>query len=1708
MRDCRILQSGAHESMMFRGCRRRPRGLCALGVVWLTLTIAASAAAQGGGDAPLVEANTGDAAPMTNMGGGDFFSQELGSLVRLRYNTESYGQDEHGNFDIGTMQVTNFDDATAFFDGQVSLNEAQGIGFNLGVGYRWLGETPVAIEPERITGFSLWADGTDAHDGNFFPQVGVSFESLGDFWDMRVNGYIPVGERTQTGHFNPTGVVGFAGNSIVDQTVADQHTSFDVAELEIARRLGNERDAWAFAGPYVLANEDDNSAGWKVGLRGYAYPDLLLQFDVSQDDIFHTNATFSLVWFVGRTRSTYQPACGLPDRMREPVLRNDYVALSKTQVESGNPLTDTVSGQAFNIVHVASSAPAGGDGTFEHPLNNVADVAAHSVAGSLNNQVNGVTTPLPGSIILLHGGSVFDGATGGASGTLVLKDNQRLLGEGNNMTFTLSTTQHGAATVIPETFPGARAGAKPVILNSQGNPVVSLADTNEVANFTIDGGSGTGIGPGANGAGNPNIHDVMMQNVNGTGLAQGISLTSLLRDNDGNATTPQKTVAFNSTLNNLTFTNLSSDEITIDAALPSGVLLTDPNITNQEAMTISNITSTGGQGRGLRILDTHTGGTAAITNFNHDGGTTSGTALEFSNYAATANVSTSTLTGGAGDGVAIDTGSTGALTFASTLTFSDVHGRSVFISGNTGGTATFQDDITATPDAGNNAIELTNNTGQTINFLGNLNLSTPAGGGKAFTATGGGTLLVTGTTNSLTSVDGTALEITGMTLDTAGATFKNLNSGTNPTGLPLTGVGPVTAINLANNTGGPITVGDVTATAGQTGSIHNASGEAIIITDSANATINGITIDHPNTGIAGTVGVHVTKDSATTTSTVNLGNMEIDGGATGVQITGGGTTAGALTMTVNDTNITGPTTTGVLIGGPTANAGLDVGSVAFTNTKVNGNSVTNTAGVEVQNSTAAVTFDTASSILGMAGGSAFVVNGGTPNVTYNGAITNAAATPGDVDVSGITAGTVSFTPTSTITDTAGTGINVHANTGGSVMFQGTNSLSTGANPAVRLSNNTGESTTFADLTIATTSGTGFAAAGGGTVEVDGATNKITTTTGTGMSIISMIIGSGGVNFQSVSTNGATNGIVLNSDTGGAITVGSSGSTAGQGGTIQNSTDSAIKITDTANAVLNGVTVTTANTSTGTDAVSIVHDNATPMSVTMNTANITTAHSGVHINGTGGSGTFNVSSLGGNSTLTGNGNGLEVQGAVATVNDSDNITNSGTSHSINVHGLTAGTVTHTGTVNDTGTGIVVTGNTGGSTNLLGTYNVTTGATDAVTVTNNAGSTTQLTNLNIHTTSGGQGFVATGPSGTVTVTGTNNTIDTTTGVGLRLANMIVGGSGVNFAHVSVNGAASGIIVTNVTGGQVQVGNAGAGQNSGGNLQNTTGDAVILTDVQNVALRNLEITAAGARGVAITQDASAATAMDITMDDLHLLSSTGRGVDVLAASANAFTVRLTDGSDLARNVVTTDSGTGTFGLLVDSTTINNSANPEAAFDLEFSGSSHLGNVVFQNGDHFSAGNANALLVNSSGAAAKTINLLLDGSTGGNAANTFSNASATAFAADFVSNSGTTLNATIQGNTFTNSVDPAFDFDMRNATSASRVVLNLGGTGNEENTAAPGFPTGVFTLNNNAGGVFTVFDKTDTLANTRNNGTVMPLPNAASITDTATPPTPPTAP
>jgi hypothetical protein len=1159
------------------------------------------------------------APPVTNMGEGSFYSQDLGTTLRARYNSQSYAQDGHGNLDLGTMQVVTFEDAIAFFDGQVTLSDVNGVGFNVGVGYRWLSIAPYSSDPERINGISLWGDGTHTEANNFFPQLGISLESLGEFWDFRGNGYIPIGQNDQVGAFVPTGEIGFQGNFISELAIATLDSSFYVAEVEVARRLGAQRDAWVFGGSYVLANEDQDTAGFRTGVRGYAYPDLLLQLAVTHDDIFDTNTTFSLTWFIGRTRTNFHPACGVPDRFREPVMRNDYVALAQSTVTGGTPLTD-VDGDPFRVVHVNSNAAGGGDGTFENPLNNLNNIAA-------NSQI--------GDIVYAHANSEFTGQAA------VLQAEQRFLGEGNSIEHTIVTQEEGTIP-IPETFAGATTADRPMILAALGD-AITIDDLNEVANFTIDGGT-RAIVAGANGAGNPSLHDLTISDTTGDAIV----LTPFVRtdtadaDNDGNVT--EQTVAFNVNIEDVTFDNIGGTEMNLNADT-GAVDVTDPNVTLQEAIVLRDIDSTNGNSRGLFVQNTHSAGTLALTNYTNTGGDSAdgrlrftdlegdvtitnaditggtGFALDFNTVATTTAVtitqfdydglagaaggirasfydgtltaSTSTLKNGTLEGVSILEKSDGTFTFQSTVTMESIDGTAFHIDGGAlneftgvvsvanaitndtgrsvdinnisgaGTTVTFNGNITDT----GTGIRVNSNAGGNILFSGDLSLTTEADQAVTVTDNTGADISFGGQVD-ITTTDGNAFIATG------GGTLTANNTGNSIT----TTTGRIEQITGMTISSTGVNFADVSRTAAgaTTNAVHlqdNTGGPILVGTVGDNAgvsgTIEGGTVDaivvqnSANVTVSGleinntnaVAGVSVTKSNSNA-MTVNLNDLKIDDGNRGVNVVGTGGSGSNLTMTVNDLALNSATDTALRFDN------VDAGTIQANNLDIDGGGTTDNAGVLIQESNATFTFDANTSIQGVdstgVDEAEFRVDGGTGTINMAGDITNTVGR--SVHVENVTGGTINFQAASSITDTA-EGMLVNTNTGGTFSFLGTNDFDNGVGTtAVTLTSNTGASMTFAGLNILSTgTGQGFVATGGGTLSLTGTSNIINSDDGLGLQLEGMTIGA--VDFQSVTVDdgsgGPVNAIILRNLTGGQVAIGSTTGGANTGGMLRTTGDAII-----------------------------------------------------------------------------------------------------------------------------------------------------------------------------------------------------------------------------------------------------------------------------------------------------------------------------------------------------------------------------------------------------------------------------------------------------------------------------------------------------------------------------------------------------------------------
>ena len=971
-------------------------------------------------------------------------------------------------------------------------------------------------------------------------------------------------------------------------------------------------------------------------------------------------------------------------------------------------------------------------------------------------------------------------------------------------------------------------------------------------------------------------------------------------------------------------------------------------------VTLTNIDIFNNTGYAIHMSNVSSDSAATITTGNGltwDGGAGAAGGMRFNNYNGTFTGNSSTLANGTLDGVNIGGSSSGNIDLNDTVTFDSVDGttinvgpnggdvfsgdltvegnitnhdtgrlvsiqrmntvgtnvpsvtlsgdmtdvantnsQGIFVGNNTTGTVLFSGDLRI-DTTGFNGIDLENNGTTDISFSQLVDVTTDGANANGFEATGGGILTVSGTTNEISTSGSIGVRIEGMTINAAAANFSRVDVATAEHG-----------IELRDNTGGAITFGTLNDPIGDGGTISDTTEAAIVIDNSANVAVRSMIIDSP-----GEIGIEVTKDT-TGTQTVNLEDLRIGddvagtaGSTQAIDVIGDGGTMDTLTMTVADVAIQDATDRGIRVNN------VDSGLIAVTNTSIDGDDVTATAqGVEIIGSNATITFDTNTTIQQF-DGTDFHVNGGTPAVTFNGDITN--TTGQSVEVQNISGGSVTFSSSSMIDDD-GAGIRVNGNSAnGTIAFNGILDLDTTTNDAVVLLNNTGATINFAPpvanpIDIDTTTGRGFVATGGGTLNVAGTNNTITTTTGRGLNIEGMTINA--VDFQSVNVNGADHGIRLVNNTSGTITVGDTGTAVGGGGTIQNTTDAGVHV-ENSNVTLNGVTVNNAGNTNGENAVEILHTDATAMNANLNRLtvnNATALRDGVVIDGNTGSGTFNA----------------------------------------NIQNLD---------VDVTGDGLVV------------------------------------------------------DNGVTLTAGGTNTIDTVTGVGLTVSDSTIAAAGANFQRVTVtNGTTSGILLSNLTGGQIAVTGTGTTTNSGGSLT-TTGNAIVLANVENVDLSNIRVVNS-AVGIEIDHTTASTSTMDVTIDNLNLSAAATDGINVSADSdAFDFALRLTDSDINNAGVLVDVTGAATFEMLVDNTEISTDL-AGRAFDLQVHGDATDVDVTIRNSSDFVATDGEGLFIDSFDATAKDVKINIQDSS-------FTDTNGTEIAAD-IRNRGTSLmQLTIQGNNFT---------------------------------------------------------------------------------------------
>ncbi|MDX6694929.1 MAG: hypothetical protein QOF02_2532 [Blastocatellia bacterium] len=403
----------------------------------------------------------------------------------------------------------------------------------------------------------------------------------------------------------------------------------------------------------------------------------------------------------------------------------------------------------------------------------------------------------------------------------------------------------------------------------------------------------------------------------------------------------------------------------------------------------------------------------------------------------------------------------------------------------------------------------------------------------ATSASGGQGISLTGVTGSLTSTSGTSITSPTTQCILVGTTTAAVNFGNTSCS------GGTDGVSFQSNSSGTRTFGTLSVSGGSGSAfLSGAGGGNVTVTGAATLSSTGNPIDIQNMtngsaiSFAGTTvskttagGAGINWGGTNTGATLGFASLGLTTSNGAGLVAAGGGTINVTTGTISATGSAGQAAPAINANGVTFGATFT--SVSSTNSGSAGNGISLTGVLG--------TLTMSGGAISGAAGDAFLVSGGTANITYNGTIGTTAARP--VNVSSKTGGTVAFGGAVSSTSN---GVSLTTNTGATINFTGGLSLSTGANTA-------------------------FAATGGGTVSATqnntSIVNTLTATTGSALNVNATTIGASNLTFRSITSNGSgsNNGIILdNTGTNGGLIVTGNGGTCTSaatctGGTIANKT---------------------------------------------------------------------------------------------------------------------------------------------------------------------------------------------------------------------------------------------------------------------------------------------------------------------------------------------------------------------------------------------------------------------------------------------------------------------------------------------------------------------------------------------------------------------------
>ena len=338
---------------------------------------------------------------------------DLPFSVMLRTN-QGWGLAHDGYTTLGGLIGVPLDDTSTYENGLPFLDlrghveNDGGFALTSDLGYRW-----ADWDDFRIYGIHAGFDWRQ-NKGHIDTQwINLGVETLGYDWDFRLDGYIPVGNRTDV---ECMCVEDYEGN----EAILDYRTFVGMGGIEGEFALNNNRGNWGIVNemPTTVAlrlhwfdgQEGDSATGGQVRLEIEPWRSVFVQGAGGYDTEFGAIATIRIGLRFWESAASDDRPYKLQERFVDPIERQELVVGGIQHIN--RTFTDDMTGNAVPFYHIDNTFDAGGTGTFEDRFQSFAEAEA--------------ATP-EGAIMILHRG---DGTTTFYDTDLEMKDSQSLIGAG------------------------------------------------------------------------------------------------------------------------------------------------------------------------------------------------------------------------------------------------------------------------------------------------------------------------------------------------------------------------------------------------------------------------------------------------------------------------------------------------------------------------------------------------------------------------------------------------------------------------------------------------------------------------------------------------------------------------------------------------------------------------------------------------------------------------------------------------------------------------------------------------------------------------------------------------------------------------------------------------------------------------------------------------------------------------------------------------------------------------------------------------------------------------------------------------------------------------------------------------------------------------------------------------------------------------------